>query len=245
MSMHPKKSAFLLKTHLLWIDPCPELKGPTLCLVSFLVTSHQTTTTAPETTETPNASDVHFAHLPNVLDPTPPVAPKKSIHPPKNQELQTNAGKKNSGSFFHLNRKKKNNLPNPRFPPCHPRAAKKKKKHGQHTALLRRETVARCELDGFAHGQVAGSLLQGHVFEMPLVSWTVGRLRELLAEKIQVNKGFAFGWKKISTKNKCDLKMDVWRWCFTKKVFFQNDVITQSSLILNISNCGISCQGSV
>ena len=80
---------------------------------------------------------------------------------------------------------------------------------------------------------------------MPLVSWTVGRLRELLAEKIQVNKGFAFGWKKISTKNKCDLKMDVWRWCFTKKVFFQNDVITQSSLILNISNCGISCQGSV
>ena len=99
MSMHPKKSAFLLKTHLLWIDPCPELKGPTLCLVSLLVTSHQTTTTAPETTETPNASDVHFAHLPNVLDPTPPVAPKKSIHPPKNQELQTNAGKK-LGKFF-------------------------------------------------------------------------------------------------------------------------------------------------
>lgn len=65
-------------------------------------------------------------------------------------------------------------------------------------ALLRRETVARCELDGFAHGQVAGSLLQGYVFEMTLVSWFWWAT-------------YHSYWKNIksTTKNKCDLEMDV------------------------------------
>jgi len=96
--MHPTKDAFF--TRLIYCEACQELKDPTVCLISPFATNPQTqtTTTAPETTETPNASDVHFAHLPNVLDPTPPVAPEKTscIHPQKNQELQAQTtGRKN------------------------------------------------------------------------------------------------------------------------------------------------------
>ena len=90
--------------------------------------------------------------------------------------------------------------------------------------LLRRETVARCELDRFAHGQVAGALFQGHVFEMPLISLTKHRwqLTTVTARerKNQVKQGFLLIWKNISTN-----KNVTWRWkC-------ENDASHQKSIL--------------
>lgn len=143
----------------------------------------------------------------------PAVFIHKKIKSFKPKQLEGKTGKKNLEKFFapsqSLRPQQKTALSSPGWA--------ERSNNKKQPPLLRRETVACCELDRFAHGQVAGSLLQGHVFEMTLVSWFRWVTATAREELSQQGGSFFLLEKRYQPKKICDLKMDVWRWCFNKK----------------------------